>query len=177
MSVPKPEKSLVLFSAIFTFTLLLLLKLYQSLTHPHLSYCSSLWDPYQLKDIKKLEDVQFFALKLCTKQWSSNYHSLLYQLSLPKLSSRRKISKPLLLYKFIHNILFIPSNNPNFQDSYSPHLCFSHNLNIRIPYSRTNSSLYSFFPDTSALWNSLPPSVKDSNSPTVLRNSLRHLFK
>ena len=63
-----------------------------------------------------------------------------------------------------------------------PHLIFaflhfSHHLNIRIPYSRTNSSLYSFFPNTSALWNSLPTSVKDSNSPTVLRNSLRHLFK
>ena len=67
-----------------------LLKLYQSLILPYLSYCSSLWDPYQLKDIKKLEDVQSFALKLCTKQWSSDYHSLLYQLSLPKLSSRRK---------------------------------------------------------------------------------------
>ena len=57
-----------------------LLKLYLSLILPHLSYCSSLWDPYQLKDIKKLEDVQSFALKLSTKQWSPDYHSLLYQL-------------------------------------------------------------------------------------------------
>ena len=154
-----------------------LLKLYLSLILPHLSYCSSLWDPYQLKDIKKLEDVQSFALKLSTKQWSPDYHSLLYQLSLPKLSSRRKISKFLLLYKFICNILFIPSNILNFQDSSSSHLRFSHHLNIRVPYSRTNSSLHYFFPSTSALWNSLPPSVKDSNSPIILRNSLRPLFK
>ena len=106
-----------------------LLKLYQSLILPHLSYCSSLWDPYQLKDIKKLEDVQSFALKLCTKQWFSNYQFLLYQLSLPKLSSRRKISKLLLLFKFIHNILFISSNILNFQNSSSSHFCFSHHLN------------------------------------------------
>ena len=52
-----------------------LLKLCQSLILPHLSYCSSLWDPYQLKDIKKLEDVQSFALKLYIKHLSSNYHS------------------------------------------------------------------------------------------------------
>ena len=146
-----------------------LLKLYQSLILPHLSYCSPLWDPYQLKDINKLENVQSFALKLCTKQWSSDYHSLLYQLSLPKLSSRRKISKLLLLFKFIHNILFIPSNILNFQNSSSSHLRFSHHLNIKIAYSRTNFSLYSFFPNTSVLWNSLPPSVKDSNNPTISR--------
>ena len=93
------------------------------------------------------------------------------------LPSRRKISKLLLLYKLIHNILFIPRNILNFQDSSSSHLRFSHHLNIRIPYSWTNSSLYSFFPNTSALWNSLPSSVKDSNSPIILRNSLRHLFQ
>ena len=45
-----------------------LLKLYLSLVLPHLTYCSSLWDPYSNCDNKKLESVQFFALKLCSKQ-------------------------------------------------------------------------------------------------------------
>ena len=54
-----------------------LLKLYMSIVLPVLSYCSSVWDPHTLSDISKLEKVQHFALKMCSKKWSVDYHSLL----------------------------------------------------------------------------------------------------
>ena len=41
---------------------------------PTWSYASSVWDPY-LKE--KIEHVQKFVLKVCQKDWHSNYDTLL----------------------------------------------------------------------------------------------------
>ena len=41
------------------------LQLYESI-HPHLEYCSVVWDPYHVGDIKLLK-VQRFALRVCLK--------------------------------------------------------------------------------------------------------------
>ena len=82
-----------------------LLCLYKSLVIPHLSYCSSVWSPPPSSgDARSLENVQFFALKLCSKNWSSSYSSLLSSTSLPTLSSRRNNSKLILTYKIINDM-------------------------------------------------------------------------
>ena len=66
-----------------------LIKLYIALILPHLQYCASVWDPAPSSiNAKKLEDVQNFALRLCTKRWSADYHSLLDQIQLPTLFSQ-----------------------------------------------------------------------------------------
>ena len=83
-----------------------LLKLYMSIVLPVLSYCSSVWDPHTLSDISKLEKVQHFALKMCSKNWSADYHSLLSTFNIPCLSSRRTISKLILLHKFIYQQIY-----------------------------------------------------------------------
>ena len=50
-----------------------LLQLYLSLIHPHLEYASSVWNSYLQRYITKLENVQRFALKICSKQWDQEY--------------------------------------------------------------------------------------------------------
>ena len=44
--------------------------LYKALVLPKLDYCSSVWDPHAVTQIDRLESVQRFAAKLCTKRWS-----------------------------------------------------------------------------------------------------------
>ena len=44
-----------------------LLQLYKACIRPHLEYAAPVWDPHQLGLIKCLENVQKFALKVCTK--------------------------------------------------------------------------------------------------------------
>ena len=62
-----------------------LLKLYKALIRPHLEYAGVVWDPYLVKDIVAVENVQKFALRVCSKQWNSSYDALLNALTVPTL--------------------------------------------------------------------------------------------
>ena len=64
-------------------------QLYMSSVRPHLEYATAVWDPHLQKDINKLEKVQTFALRMCTKNWTADYDSLLTSSNLPSLKKRR----------------------------------------------------------------------------------------
>ena len=57
--------------------------------HPHLEYATPVLDPHQQWLINSVERVQKFALKVCTKSWSSGYGSMLQSCNLPTLASTR----------------------------------------------------------------------------------------
>ena len=55
-----------------------LLKLYLTSILPHFNYCSTVWSsPCNSINSQKLEKAQYFSLKVCSKNWSSSYESLL----------------------------------------------------------------------------------------------------
>jgi hypothetical protein len=54
-----------------------LTKLYTTVVRPHLEYAAPVWSPELIKDISKLESVQKFALRVCTKQWNVPYPELM----------------------------------------------------------------------------------------------------
>ena len=57
------------------------------------------WDPFLEKDIELLlENVQKFALRVCTKQWDAVYSTLLETSGMPSLESRRVNAKLCHLY-------------------------------------------------------------------------------
>ena len=66
-----------------------LLQLYISFIRPHLEYCGAVWDPYLVKDVELLEKAQKFGLKVCLKNWSSDYSNLLSTANISTLSTRR----------------------------------------------------------------------------------------
>ena len=55
-------------------------KLYSSVILPKLEYCSSVWDPHQAKYISMLESVQKFGCRVISKEWNSDYPTLLTHL-------------------------------------------------------------------------------------------------
>jgi len=73
-----------------------LLQLYISLVRPHLEYASPVWNPY-LKDIKQLEEVEKFALKMI---WDLGYQDLLGILDITLLQHVQ--SSLCTLFKIIH---------------------------------------------------------------------------
>ena len=139
-------------------------------------YSSSVWDPYSIPNINKLEKVQHFALKLCSKNWTSDYPLLLQLFNLPSLSSRRTTFKLVLLYKFIFSKLYIPAASFLFQNQSSYNLRSSHHLNLNLPFSRSSATLNSFLPSSISLWNSLPSSLKDLNSARQFKLNISYLL-
>lgn len=141
---------------------------YKSLIIPILEYACTIWDPYTLKDINKIEKIQRRAARFSKNNysWSTSVTGLINDLNWQSLQSRRSNLKLMMMYKIIHNLVTIPKNHYLI-------LCTSstrhHNFTYKLPYSRVNSHLFSFFPSTIRLWNSL-------DSVTVNQETL-HQFK
>ena len=151
-----------------------ILQLYQSLVLPQLMYCSSVWDPPSSSgDSRNLENIQKFAIRLCSKNWSINYTSLRTTFNLPLLSSRRSYSKLITMYKIINHFLYFP---PIITNQPTPYMCIRnfHSCNLTIPFCKTSSSLNSFIPATTTLWNSLPLNIKLCSSLSSFKYKLRN---
>ena len=84
----------------------ILVKLYKSLIRPHIEYTCSVWDPHLKKDIQALENVQKFALRICSKSWSSDYDTLRDTLSISTLSNQREALK---LFNILAGRVIYPS--------------------------------------------------------------------
>ena len=95
-----------------------LLKLYLSTVRPHLEYASSVWDPYLKKNIEAIEHVQKFALKVCLKDWHSDYDTLLISANVPPLATRRKALKLCQLFTILQGYSEFPDFS-NFQTYFS----------------------------------------------------------
>ena len=72
------------------------------IVRPHLEYAAPVWSPEFVKDICKLENVQKFALRVCTKQWDVPYLDLIEKCNLPELKTRRNCLGLGLLYKIVN---------------------------------------------------------------------------
>ena len=128
-------------------------QLYTSLVRPHLEYACPVWDPHLIKDKKLLEDVQKFGCKLAAHQWDTGYQELLDLFELPSLEQRRLHLKLGLMFKIIHRLCYFP-DVPEFRTNI-PDLRSCHPLQLEPPFAHSNAYKFSFFPHTSAAWNSL----------------------
>ena len=138
-----------------------LLSLYVCLIRPHLEYAIQVWNPHLLKDINKIENVQKFALRLCVKQWSQDYESLLSICDLPTLATRRKYLGLCTMYKIINGHVFFPPQV--FAPRVTP-LRPAQQMLFCQPFARTNSFQHSFVPHACSLWNNMSLSLRSADS-------------
>ena len=85
--------------------------LYKQLLLPSIEYCSAIWDPYYLTDIKKIEMIQHRAVRfVLNKPWhklSQDHDSvteMLINLGWPELEERRKSARLTLLFKIMRGL-------------------------------------------------------------------------
>ena len=77
-----------------------LFQLYISYVRPHLEYAATVWDPHQVGLNQSLENIQKFALRMCTKNWNQEYDVLLNSYGIPTLAGRRKQLNSVLYFKW-----------------------------------------------------------------------------
>ena len=100
------------------------------MVRPILEYSSSFWDPPSSYLASQIESVQYFALKACSKSWSSSYDLLLKLFKLEKLSIHRNKARLFLLFKIIKDSCFIHNAPIRFQPKSHYLLCNYHHRNI-----------------------------------------------
>ena len=131
---------------------------YKTYARPKVEYCSVVWDPWQKQQINKIEMIQRRAARYTLNQYSyqSSVSAMLQHLCWPTLQQRRNLASVTMLCKLQHQLVSI---------SKSHYLVPSRDHKFIQPFSPTNYHLYSFFPRTIRLWNSLPNQV--ANSPDL----------
>lgn len=150
--------------------------LYKTLVRSKLEYACSVWDPGQSVLIDLIEAVQNRSVRFIF----SNYHrtasvsTMKSNLSLPELSTRRKVARLSLFHKIyftndtLRNNLIIP---PLYV---SPRL--DHQHKVGIPYARTNVFHHSFIPSTSFDWNHLAAPVVSIIDHVLFKKALERIF-
>ena len=90
--------------------------LYKQLLLPSIEYCSAIWDPYYLTDIKKIEMIQHRVVRfVLNKPWHKlsqgrdSVTEMLTNLGWPELEERRKFARLTLLFKIMRGLLEVPA--------------------------------------------------------------------
>lgn len=153
------------------------LNLYLSLVRSKLSYCSQLWRPWLIKDIKCLERVQRRASKFILNDYSycRDYKSRLISLQL----------LPLMYWLEIQDIMFIikclkdPPDNFNLEDhvSFVSSTTRASTMNkLQHRYSRSTTTRHFYFNRVVRLWNVLPPFDLSLSYTSIKKLILKHFW-
>ena len=135
---------------------------YFTFIRPKLEYAHIIWDDCTKEDKIKLEDVQLTFARIVTGAKRGTSHELLYdEVSWPKLSERRHISK----LKFMHKLFYKDSPEYLYQllpstVNQSAHYSLRNGENIRPSTNRIEKFRKSLLPDCIRKWNGLPVDVR-----------------
>ena len=149
-----------------------LFELYTTQIRPHLEYAAPVWDPCTARSIKKLENTQKPALKICSKQWDNlGYQDLLDLAKCPTLRNCRLYFKLCTLYKIVHKLIYFPVDILPLRSNLSAPVPL-----LNQPFARTNSFFSSFVLSSISLWNNLPHEALTADSIHSFKSSLCPLF-
>ena len=90
--------------------------IYKNAILPKLEYCCSVWDPHSSTLINALEKTQG---RVITKNWNSDYATILNDLNWLPLSTRHKMQKLKVCY-ILNDFLCIPSSSFTLHPRPSP---------------------------------------------------------
>ena len=152
-----------------------MIRLYLTLVRPVLEYGAEVWHPHLIKDIQALENVQKFALRICSKQWQMSYPDLLNHFKIPTLENRRLFLSLCTFFKIVNKINYFP---PALIPPHTPLsvLRSSNPYNYSVSFSRTTRYSNSFILRTTKLWNNLPVDIKSCTNFRKFKNLISSLF-
>lgn len=151
---------------------MLIFKCYLTIVRPLLDYCCYVWSPHCQKDIKAVENVQYFSLKMASKSWNAHYTDLVNDYEIPLLSSRRLYFDGCMIFKILNDLSCIEQDH--LVASYRRNQRTQHSFALRTPRVPSSEiTRHSFFYRIVNFWNALPSSVVCSPSYSNLKISLK----
>ena len=119
---------------------------YFSMVCSNLEYCSSVWNPHQKDQIRKLETIQRRAARYTTNRYrnTNRAFSMLDHLQWESLESRRSKIQMTLLYKIVNDMIDIPADE--YLTKGASRTKSAHSKKYRQYHTSTDSLRYSFLP-------------------------------
>ena len=148
---------------------------YKSLVRPILENASSVWDPHQKTDIEMLEKIQKRAARFVTGNYTlkeGNTKINMQRLCWHPLEERRAQAKVLNLYKAMNGTIHIPLEDISQISSRTRSGSKAH---LAVPHSSVDAHLYSYYPNTIRLWNSIPVPIKSTSSLDNFKSSINYI--
>ena len=156
--------------------------LFKALVLPHLEYCSQLWSPSSVGEIRKLEAVQRSFTSRIRSVSSLNYWKRLEELKLYSIERRRERYSIIYVYKIIKGQ--VPNLNSE-RFSIVPYETVGRGRKCRVPAINTSSSARiktmvenSFAIKAVNLFNVLPQKLRDfDGSSECFKHGLNDFLK
>jgi hypothetical protein len=150
---------------------------YTTIVRPKLEYAHTVWDPFYMKDIKMLENVQRNAARFCLQNYAptASVTEMLNDLGWKTSEQRWKEARLTMMYQMSYNL--IDFNTDNYLIPHTEtRTRGSHPLKFQIPRANKDSFKFSYFPRTIKEWNQLPEHIVLSNSLEVFKSKLAEHF-
>ena len=152
-----------------------LLQLYKTYIRPKLEYCTTVWSPYLVQDISKIESIQRsftkFAFIRCGIQFDS-YNDRLRKINLKTLEERRLIFDLILVFKIINGL-----SDLHFDDYFifntTTYNLRRHPLQISNVKTNFNNQWQNcFFTRVINIWNMLPENVATAHTFEIFKSRI-----
>ena len=140
---------------------------------PILEYASSVWSPYLLEDIDKIEKVQRRFTKSLPGLRNKSYSQRLKLLSLDTLELRRLKSDLSLTYAILHEL--IDFDHTGFFTLHTDRRTRGHSLKLIVDKVKTNCRKFFFSNRITSAWNSLPDTVVQASSLPIFKRLLSEI--
>ena len=132
---------------------------YKIMVRPIIEYACTVWSPHTKKNIQSLEAVQRRAARFVQNDYgfTSSVTAMLQDLGWPTLEERRWSIKATMLFKILHNMVCIPADQ--YLSIVTDHTRRHQPRLKQYPFFHVDAFIYSFFPSTVVIWNTLPDNV------------------
>ena len=144
--------------------------------HPQLEYAASVWDPYTEINKKKIEMVQRRAARYVNNDYqpTSSVSNMLQNLGWPSLQDRRKVRRLVLFFKIHNGLAAIDTNR--YLKPMNRESRHTHEMSYKVPPSKTDYHMYSFFPRTIRAWNSLSLPLIETKYVEYFKTNIEELY-
>ena len=151
--------------------------LYKTIVRNGIEYGGTVWSPYKMKDIEKVERVQKRATKMLPGLKDKSYQERLRILNLPTLRHRRTRGDMIQTYKILHGL---------YDKEVSPKLTLKsevgkvlrgHTMQLHQHRARLDVRRHSFTHRIVPIWNSLSNEIVTAPSVNAFKNRLDKFWK